>query len=90
MTRQEFTSKFKAKAILEVIKEGSTVQQLAQKYKVRVQQIYQQKRAFPSNVEMFDKGVKSTKSASGEKEEHLLKLIGQQKVELYFLKNALR
>ena len=91
MTRRKFTSKFKTKVILEVLKERSTVQQLAQKYEVSVQQIYQWKRAFLSNVEaVFDKGVKSTKSAAEEKEERLLKVIGQQKVELDFLKNALR
>ena len=91
MTRRKFTSKFKTKVILEVLKERSTVQELAQKYEVSVQQIYQWKRAFLSNAErVFDKGVKSTKSAAEEKEERLLKVIGQQKVELDFLKNALR
>ena len=91
MTRRKFTSKFKTKVILEVLKERSTVQELAQKYEVSVQQIYQWKRSFLSNVEtVFDKGVKSTKSAAEEKEERLLKVIGQQKVELDFLKNALR
>ncbi|GFD91261.1 hypothetical protein KUL152_34870 [Tenacibaculum sp. KUL152] len=46
---------------------------------------------FLSNAEtVFDKGEKSTKSAAEEKEERLLKVIGQQKVELDFLKNALR
>ncbi|MCP4990481.1 MAG: transposase [Colwellia sp.] len=91
MTRRKFTSKFKTKVILEVLKERSTVQELAQKYEVSVQQIYQWKRAFLSNAEtVFDKGEKSTKSAAEEKEERLLKVIGQQKVELDFLKNALR
>ena len=91
MTRRKFTSKFKTKVILEVLKERSTVQELAQKYEVSVQQIYQWKRSFLSNVEtVFDKGAKSTKSAAEEKEERLLKVIGQQKVELDFLKNALR
>lgn len=91
MIRRKFTSKFKTKVILEVLKERSTVQELAQKYEVSVQQIYQWKRGFLSNAEtVFDKGVKSTKIAAEEKEERLLKVIGQQKVELDFLKNALR
>ena len=34
MTRRKFTSKFKPKVILEVLKERSTVQELAQKYEV--------------------------------------------------------
>lgn len=58
MTRLNFNSKFKTKVVLEVLKERPTVQELARKYKVRVQQIYQWKLAFLSNVEtVFDKGV---------------------------------
>ena len=91
MTRRKFTSKFKTKVVLEVLKERSTVQELAQKFEISVQQIYIWKREFLSNAEMvFDKGKKSVKSVAAEKEEHLLKVIGQQKVELDFLKNALR
>jgi transposase len=52
MTRRKFTSKFKTKVILEVLKERSTVQELAQKYEVSVQQIYQWKRAFLSNGDL--------------------------------------
>ena len=91
MTRRKFTSKFKTKVVLEVLKERSTVQELAQKFEISVQQIYAWKREFLANAEtVFDKGTKSVKSAAEEKEEHLLKVIGQQKVELDFLKNALR
>ena len=78
-------------SVLEVLKERSTVQELAQKFEISVQQIYTWKREFLANAEtVFDKGTKSVKSAAEEKEEHLLKVIGQQKVELDFLKNALR
>ena len=39
---------------------------------------------------IFEKGSKSKKTELEEKEDRLLKVIGQQKVELDFLKNALR
>jgi len=49
------------------------------------------KREFLVNAEIvFDKGLKSKKTEAQEKEEHLLKVIGQQKEELDFLKSALR
>ena len=39
---------------------------------------------------VFSKEIKSKKSEAELKKEGLLKVIGQQKVEIYFLKNALR
>jgi transposase len=86
-----FTSKFKTKLVLEVLKERLTTHELAQKFEVTPQQINLWKREFLASAEsVFDKGTKSKKTESQEKEEHLLKVIGQQKVELDFLKNALR
>ncbi len=91
MTRRKFTSKFKTRVVLESLKERHTIQELAQKFDLSPQQINQWKRDFLSNAEkVFDKGSKSKKTESQEKEERLLKVIGQQKVELDFLKEALR
>ena len=91
MTRRKFTSKFKTKVVLESLKERSTTQELAQKFEITPQQINLWKREFLSSAAtVFDKGVKSKKTEVQEKEERLLKVIGQQKVELDFLKNALR
>ena len=39
---------------------------------------------------VFDRGMKSKKTESEEEKDQLLKVIGQQKVEIDFLKNALR
>lgn len=76
---------------MEVLKERATVQELAQKFEISVQQLYTWKREFLFNTEtVFDKGTKSVKTEAEEKEERLLKVIGQQKVELDFLKNVLR
>jgi len=51
MTRRKFTSKFKTKVVLEVLKERSTVQELAQKFEISMQQIYTWKREFMANAE---------------------------------------
>ncbi|MCC4214780.1 transposase [Leeuwenhoekiella parthenopeia] len=91
MTRRKFTPKFKTKVVLEALKERQTVKELAQRYEISPQQINLWKREFLSQAEsVFEKGEKSGKSEAEEKEDRLLKVIGQQKVELDFLKNALR
>ena len=91
MTRRKFTSKFKTKVVLASLKERETVQSLAQKFELTPQQINLWKREFLSQAEtVFTKGIKSKKSEAELKEERLLKVIGQQKVELDFLNNALR
>ena len=91
MTRRKFTSKFKTKVSLEALKERSSVAELAQKYELHPQQISQWKREFISGAEtVFENGKKSKKTEAEEREEQLLKLIGSQKVEIDFLKNALR
>ena len=91
MTRRKFTSKFKTKVVLASLKERETVQSLAQKFELTPQQINLWKREFLSQAEtVFTKGIKSNKSEAELKEERLLKVIGQQKVELDFLNNALR
>jgi len=91
MTRRKFTSKFKTRVVLEVLKERQTTQDLAQKFEITPQQINLWKREFLSGAEtVFDKGFRSKKTEVEQKEDRLLKIIGQQKVELDFLKNALR
>jgi len=91
MTRRKFTSKFKAKVVLEALKERETVKELAQKFELSPQQINLWKREFLNGAEeVFAKGAKSQKSEAEQKEEQLLRTIGQLKVENDFLKNALR
>jgi len=92
MTRKKFTSKFKTKVVLEALKERMSNQEIARKYELHPQQVSTWKREFINNADMvFERGKpKSKKTEQEEKEEELLKLIGKQKVELDFLKNALR
>lgn len=91
MTRRKFTSKFKTKVVLEALKERDTIQVLAQKFDITPQQINLWKREFVLQAEsVFDKGKTSKKSESEQKEDQLLKVIGQLKVENDFLSKALR
>ena len=91
MSRRKYTSKFKTKVVLEALKEKHTLAELAQRYEIHPQQITNWKREFLNKAEtVFDTRKKSKKSEAEENEEKLLKIIGQQKVELDFLKDALR
>lgn len=87
MTRRKFTSKFKTKVALEAIKEQKSLAELAEKFDLHPNQISQWKREFLNNAEnVFDSGKAKSKKTEAEE---LLKMIGQQKVELDFLKKAL-
>jgi transposase len=56
-----------------------------------VQQIGLWKREFLGKADLvFEKRERSKKSESEEKQDQLLRMIGEQKVEIDFLKNALR
>ena len=91
MTRRKFTSKFKTKVVLEALKDHHTTAELAMKFEITPQQINLWKREFLAGADtVFDKGSKNKKSESEQKEDFLLKTIGQLKVENDFLKNALR
>lgn len=90
MTRRKFTSKFKTKVALAAIKEHESLSVLAQKYDLLPQQITAWKRAFIDGADViFDCKQKSKKTESQEKEEVILKIIGQQKVEIEFFKKDL-
>lgn len=90
-SRKKYSTKFKTSVVLEALKEQMTISELAQKHTIHPQQISNWKREFLSNAEsIFDKGKKSAKTEKEELADSLHKIIGQQKVEIDFLKNALR
>lgn len=91
MTRRKFTSKFKTKVVLELLKERSSLSELAQKFEIAPQQLSTWKREFLHDAEqVFEGKAKSKKTEAEQEKEQLLKTIGQLKVENDFLNNALR
>lgn len=87
MKRRKFTTKFKTKVVLEALSERSTVQELAKKHELHPNQISKWKAEFLSKAEsVFDSGSKA--SDHQEDTEKLYKVIGQQKVEIDFLRKA--
>jgi transposase len=91
MKRRKFSSAFKTKVVLEALKERHTAAELAQKYELHPNQISQWKREFLEGAEqVFADGKKSVKTETEQEKDRLLKTIGQLKMEVDFLKEALR
>ncbi len=91
MKRRKFTSKFKTKVVLEALSERFTVSQLAERHQLHPNQISNWKSQFLANVEsVFAKGKNSQKSEADQEKDSFLRTIGEQKVRIDFLKNALR
>ena len=89
MGRRKHTPKFKFKVVLEALSERFTIQELGRKYDIHPAQITNWKSQFLKNgEEVFSKKPKDAKTEAEEKEERLLKTIGQLKVENDFLKKA--
>lgn len=87
--RRNFSVKFKTKVVLEALSERRTITELAQKHKLHPNQISKWKQEFLSGAEIvFEKGTKKGKSTEAEKD-RLYKIIGEQKVDIDFLKRAL-
>ncbi len=90
MKRRKFTAKFKTKVVLEAIKERQSARELADRFKLSPQQISTWKREFLDNAEqVFTQGSSNKQSEEERKKDNLLKVIGQQKVEIDFLKKNL-
>tara|TARA_B110000091_G_scaffold188709_1_gene210694 strand:+ start:63 stop:338 length:276 start_codon:yes stop_codon:yes gene_type:complete len=90
MSRRKFTAEFKTRVALEALKERESLSVLAQKYELHPQQITNWKKELSAGApSVFSSPTKSKKTESEEKEDSLHKIIGQQKVEIDFLKKAL-
>ena len=91
MKRRKFTSKFKAKVVLEALKESQTKNEIAMKYKVAPAQISNWKKEFLANAEhVFSNGKVAIQSEADAERDRLLKTIGELKVENDFLKKILK
>jgi transposase len=89
-TRRTIDAGFKAKVALEAMKDGASVNELAQRYQVHPNQIYQWKKQLEAQAaRAFDGGGARETDASKEREiERLHAKIGQLVVERDFLAKA--
>jgi transposase len=91
--RRKFSADFKAKVVLEALKERNTVEELAKKYELHPNQIHSWKKEFLNNASVvFSSGEKrmEDKKHQEEEREKLYAQIGQQKVEIDWLKKKLQ
>lgn len=87
--RRKFNSSFKTKVVLEALSERYSIQELARKHEIHPTQISQWKTQFLSNAEAVFEKPAPEQSEEDQEKERLYKVIGQQKVEIDFLKKAL-
>ena len=90
--RRKFSADFKAKVVLEALKERNTVEELGKKYEIHPNQIHTWKKEFLNNASVvFSSGEKQIedKKLQEEEREKLYAQIGQQKVEIDWLKKKL-
>ncbi len=86
-SRRTFTTAFKAKVVLESLKERITIQQLAEKFKLHPNQITSWKKEFIENADKVFEGEKVNNGGEMEKQvDELFKQIGQLQVENNWLK----
>lgn len=89
-TRRRFTTEFKAKVSIEALKERESITELAKRFELHPNQINTWKKEFLDNSSIVFSGTsRSGKDSSKKKLEKLYETIGQQKVEIEFLKKAL-
>ena len=89
-TRRKFSAEFKAKVVLEALRERSTIEELARKHELHPNQINTWKKEAVANMSAVFGADKSDDAADHEKQtDKLYAQIGQLKVENDFLKKNL-
>ena len=87
-SRRKFTASFKTKVVLEALSERYSVQELARKHELHPNQVSTWKAQFVENAESVFERPKSGKSEEEQEKDQMLKTIGQQKIELDFLRRV--
>jgi transposase len=88
MERRKFSSEFKAKVVLEALRERETIETLARRYELHPNQISAWKKEAQANLkQVFERGNGS--AAQEDNSEKLYAQIGQLKVENDWLKKKL-
>jgi transposase-like protein len=88
-TRRKFTAEFKAKVVLETLKNQKTLAQLSQQYEVNVITISKWKADFLANMaSVFERNGTSHEFEESPEMDKLYAQIGQLKVENDFLKKS--
>lgn len=93
MKRQSFDKAFKAKVVLEALREELTINDIAKKYEVHSNQIsLWKKQAIDNLPDLFERPNKKTEreKKSEEKYDDALKTLGMMKIENEFLKKEVR
>jgi len=85
--RKRYEPAFKAKVVLEVLKEEETLTEIASRYEVHPNQITRWKKEFLEKApEIFKKKSSTEAKKEAKKEDELYRQIGQLKVELDWIK----
>ncbi len=89
-SRRKFSSEFKAKVVLEALKERNSIEELSRKYELHPTQINLWKKEAVSKLsQVFGGGSSEEDDGREKKVEQLYSQIGQLKVENDFLKKKL-
>lgn len=91
-SRRKFSAEFKAKVVIEALKERSSLEEIARKYEIHPTQIGNWKKEFLSKAATVFASEEKSGADKKEQEGLLDKLysqIGQQKVEIDWLKKKL-
>jgi transposase len=89
-SKRKFTAEFKTKVVLDSLQERESVTELSKKYTLNSEQINKWKREFKSKASLIFSGdYKEPEKADLHEKQKLFEIIGQQKVEIDFLKQAL-